>query len=284
VSFVVGTPRPSAGRFPVAAGEIAPRTVESSHGLEPEPKQTTVSPELVLVDPELARVERARLAAEIRFDSPHVAPASPAPKREEEPRAPADQSPPHEVVGPRTHERSQAADRRRRSVTSLILALSLIVNAILIAVVFEDGHDALAPTAAPTAVLDAPDASRVRVPAAQSEHQRSGPGQLHRTPSKTSRQAAGPGTRGAGTGATARSVERKVLTLVVNSPRGKLPPRLIDQRTGLAKNGLQAVCRAGNRASTFVCVLRPSRYRPGEGLVVSYRVGTGRLTALAPYR
>jgi hypothetical protein len=248
--------------------------------------QTTVSPELVLVDPELARVERARLSAELRFDSPHVAPAPPVPKREEEPRAPADQSSLHEVVGPQTQGRSQAADSSRRRRTSLILTLSLIVNAILAAVVFEDAHDAPAPTAAPTAALDAPDASSERVSTAQQHERRrrSGPARRHRADSGTSRHAAGPGTRRGGTGETASSVERKVLTLVVNSPRGKLPPRLIDQRTGLAKNGLQAVCRGGNSASTFVCVVRPSHHRPDEGLVVRYRGGTSRVAAVRWYR
>jgi hypothetical protein len=249
--------------------------------------QTIVSPELVLVDPELARVERARLAAEIRVDPPPVAPAAPAPTRVEEPRGPADPSPPHEVVGPRTHGRSQAAGGSRRRATSLIVTLSLIVNAILVAVVFEEAHDAPAPTAAPTTVLDSADAPPETVSAAQSEHERrprSGPTRRHRAGAGASRNAAGPGTRRARTGATVSSVEREVLMLVVNSPRGKLPQRLIDQRTGLAKNGLQAVCRGRNGTSTFVCVVRPSRHRTDEGLVVHYRVGARSLAALTPYR
>lgn len=65
-------------------------------------------------------------------------------------------------------------------------------------------------------------------------------------------------------------VERKVLALVVQSPVGKLPAALIDRHTGLAKNNLQAVCRISQRSS-FLCVVRPARHKPNEGLYVRYR-------------
>jgi hypothetical protein len=65
-------------------------------------------------------------------------------------------------------------------------------------------------------------------------------------------------------------VERKVLALVVQSPAGKLPAALIEGRTGLAKNNLQAVCRLGQQSS-FLCVIRPARHKPNEGLYVRYR-------------
>jgi hypothetical protein len=63
-----------------------------------------------------------------------------------------------------------------------------------------------------------------------------------------------------------------VLTAVVRAPRGKLPPRLIDRETGIAKNGLQAVCRQ-TATRTFACVVRPTRHERHEGLAVRLRIG-----------
>jgi len=65
-------------------------------------------------------------------------------------------------------------------------------------------------------------------------------------------------------------VERRILALVVQSPTGKLPSALIDRKTGLAKNNLQAVCRL-SKASSFLCVIRPAQHKPREGLYVRYR-------------
>jgi hypothetical protein len=70
---------------------------------------------------------------------------------------------------------------------------------------------------------------------------------------------------------TLAAVERKVLALVVESPEGKLPPSLIDPTTGLAENNIQAVCRARTRRS-LLCVVRPGQHNPGEGLFVAYRL------------
>lgn len=71
-------------------------------------------------------------------------------------------------------------------------------------------------------------------------------------------------------GETRAMAERKVLALVVQAPAGKLPPALIDRQTGLAKNNLQAICRV-NEASSFLCVVRPLQHGPKEGLRVRYR-------------
>jgi hypothetical protein len=46
---------------------------------------------------------------------------------------------------------------------------------------------------------------------------------------------------------------------------------LIDPRTGLAKNNLQAVCRHNGEPDSFLCLVRPLRHKPGEGLYVRYR-------------
>ena len=72
-------------------------------------------------------------------------------------------------------------------------------------------------------------------------------------------------------GARNAKVERRILRVVVASPTGKLPRALIDSKTGLAKNGLQAICRRESGRS-FLCLVRPAKHKPGEGLYARYRV------------
>jgi hypothetical protein len=81
------------------------------------------------------------------------------------------------------------------------------------------------------------------------------------------------------------AAEQRILALVVQSPSGKLPRALVDRTTGLAKNNLQAVCHSAP-PSSFLCLVRPARHRPNEGLYVLYRPtrdGRGRF-AWYPYR
>jgi hypothetical protein len=79
-------------------------------------------------------------------------------------------------------------------------------------------------------------------------------------------------------GARDPRVERKLLTLIVQAPAGKLPQVLIDAKTGLAKNNLQAVCRRIGRSRSVLCVVQSAHHKSGEGLYVRYRgnrKGTG---------
>ena len=69
---------------------------------------------------------------------------------------------------------------------------------------------------------------------------------------------------------TRGKVEQKVLNLVIQSPAGKLPRALIDPKTGLAKNNLQAVCRSSSGGG-FLCLVRPVQHRTGEGLYAAYK-------------
>jgi hypothetical protein len=66
-------------------------------------------------------------------------------------------------------------------------------------------------------------------------------------------------------------LERKLLNLIVRAPAGKLPRKLINSKTGLAKNNLHAVCRRSGGSRSFLCVVQPSHHKPGEGLYVRYR-------------
>jgi hypothetical protein len=64
-------------------------------------------------------------------------------------------------------------------------------------------------------------------------------------------------------------IEQQLLQLVIQSPGAHLPRALIDPRTGLALNNLQAVCHPGAKGR-YLCVVRPALHKPGEGLSVRY--------------
>jgi hypothetical protein len=68
---------------------------------------------------------------------------------------------------------------------------------------------------------------------------------------------------------TSAAVERKLLSVIVQSPAGKLPPVLINRRTGLAKNNLQAVCTRSNDSRSFLCVVT-SALQPAAGPVYAF--------------
>jgi hypothetical protein len=87
---------------------------------------------------------------------------------------------------------------------------------------------------------------------------------------------------------TSAAIERKLLSVIVQSPAGKLPPALINRRSGLAKNNLQAVCTRSSDSRSFLCVvksaLQPTArpvyalYRPtqkGRGIFTWYRSRSG---------
>lgn len=74
--------------------------------------------------------------------------------------------------------------------------------------------------------------------------------------------------------AEARSAaERALLAAVVESPQGRLPRTLINPRTGLARNNLQAVCRPEPGSRAFVCVVQRAGKTPRPLLDVRYLPG-----------
>jgi hypothetical protein len=241
----------------------------------PEP----TSPELVLIDPELRRAFLAQesLAQVLLQVVPDLEPSPPTPPvstTEREPvalpkilwssdgRAPALAALPLEAPAP-----------RRRNAVRVILPISLAVNAILIAVVVSDATVSTQ-VSPPAPILDA------TVP---------GNTQESASPLKSGQRSSSGSRAGTASGRTSPrngALERKLLNLVVQAPAGKLPPALIDSKTGLAKNGLQAVCRRKSPRS-FLCVIQPPRHKPGEGLYASYRVnrkGDGGTFHWYPYR
>jgi hypothetical protein len=236
----------------------------------PEPAiSEPISPELVLVDPELRRALRALAFerpplqvvadAELRLVTPAPAPEPVAlPKLALPPAGQWPVAAPLPIFEPPRPRRRVLAWSRKR-VVPVVLPISLALNAILIAFAVSDATVSSQPAPAPPA-LDA-----------------AAPGNSGQKP---------PATKGPARKPRDGALERKLLNLVVQAPAGKLPRVLIDSKTGLAKNGLQAVCRREN-ARSFLCVVQPAKHKPREGLYARYRVnrkGNGGTFTLYPYR
>jgi hypothetical protein len=268
-----------------------------------------ISPELVLVDPELARAEQARLRASAQPKAlPDVEPV-----RTQVEQALSAQPPALQVRALEAQVRVLEAHVRalegqvealelqlprppsggwrgalewpRKRVAPMLLPISLIANAILIAVAVAETR--VESTSMPVDTTSQRQAVPL-VPSTSSRktsHARSRPARKSRVTSKRSSRTHGSRTRPrrAVVRVTAGAVERKVLRVVIQSPAGKLPPSLIDRNTGLAKNSLQAVCRRSG-ARSFVCVVRPAQHKPNEGLYVRYRLGRTGPSAFTWYR
>jgi hypothetical protein len=162
-----------------------------------------------------------------------------------------------------------------------LLLISVFVNIVLISLAVSDARvDQPYPTSS-LPVQSAPEIPAVP-PSRSGSSGRKTTGAKPRT-APTSQTKPTKGARAGVVHETAGAVERKVLGIVVQAPAGKLPPTLIDPRTGLAKNNLQAVCRRSS-ARSFLCIVRPARHRPNEGLFVRYRPGRAGRSAFTWYR
>jgi hypothetical protein len=247
-----------------------------------------ISPELVLVDPQLARAERARLLALTYVESapPLVEPELPVQASLAHVRALEAQ-----VVVLRAQVQAleggvhaleahvpptaKQPDSRRlgKRVASVVLPISLIVNAILIAVALADSQVGQSSSTPPIAGTTR---EELRLPPTSAPEPNRSKAPLHAKKSAAQPKKGSPKRRARRGAAVIRptigAVERKVLSAVVQSPTGKLPARLIDRKTGLAKNVLQAICRR-SATQSFVCIVRPTPHKPREGLYVRYRVG-----------
>jgi hypothetical protein len=224
-----------------------PDTVEMLLTLEP------VSPELVLVDPELAQRERARLEERARLARFVEA---------------AERRRVLEVVEPQAEEPARATWRSnivsgRRRVLVAALMCSLFVNGVLVADLVTGTH---AGGSTPLAARPTPTASTTE------ELNTSAPVASKRTPTLA-------------TAAVTRvvplkaAVERKLVSLILTAPASKLPRMFVDPATGLVKNNVEVRCHRAVRRS-FLCAVRlPHAVR--RALVVRYRVsrnGAARFT------
>jgi hypothetical protein len=252
----------------IAKSSAIAASIPGVNALEP------ISPELVLVDPELARVARARLPNRETVGpdlETTVRPVGPLRERQEPeaqmPQAPRVESPP-------------ISQRPGRRLVTVLLTISLMANAILIAVAVagareNDGILTLAGALRTTTIRAGPsgpsDRSSTTNGGALPPKNRAVPPGKSKSSSKVLRETSG-------------EVERKILNLVIQSPSGKLPPALIDSNTGLAKNGLQAVCTRSGSLRSFLCLVRPAQHKAAEGLYVRYRAGRGGAGVFTWYR
>jgi hypothetical protein len=203
-----------------------------------------ISPELVLVDPELAQIERLRLAEDA------VARSAPAPIRVVPPP----------MVGPARLTRVTATARgaAARTMPTLLL-LSLLLNLLFAAALF--AGDSNAPT-----LENAPPASNP-APATKPSPPPTKTLESPRTPAPKP-------TTHPFTPAAKADAERAVLSLVSRrAANGSAPKALVDPTTGLLKNNVLAVCRRGTNGS-FACVVHPPEQKRG-GLYVRYWPAAG---------
>lgn len=218
--------------------------------MQPEP----VSPELVLVDPELALRERARLVERAELEAIKIATLR---------RAVESQPAPAEDTTPARSEWRDVVQFSRRRLLPAVLMLSLLATGVLAGeVVARYGKQA-------------PSQDRAAVRAVTLDR---GSSTYPATPSTfvapeaavTSSQRAA-STPSGHPGVTKGSVERKLVSLI-SAPARKLPPQFVDSTTGLIKNNVQVVCRRRTTRS-FLCIVRLPSHPANEGLYVRYRSG-----------
>jgi len=184
--------------------------------VQPEP----VSPELVLIDHELARRERARLEEKAYLKSVLDVGAL---------RRAAESHPPPmaEMVRRKGKWRDATIVASHRLLPAVLLC-SLGANGFVVAHLVAGGGSQEAAQVAVRMVTLTQSSPTV--------------------PPGTAVSTAVPRTRGA--------VERKVVALILSTPARKLPQDLIDSNTGLVKNNVQVVCSKKQRQRSFLCSVR----------------------------
>ena len=223
-----------------------------------------ISPELVLVDPELGRAERARLVERARvaeiIDAEALRLAV-----ERAIRSEADEGTRLEREGVTT-----SAPRYGRHALGGLLLLGLLTSGVILAV-FVSGNwgrgtsrAAFVTPTSPALALSASVLNEVPSGRAVSSGSR-----------LQSRRAAAPDPLPPlGRAPTKAALERRIFALIVQAPRARLPLDLIDPATGLAKNNLQVVCHRARVPPSFLCAARLPRDRVGR-LLVRYRAARG---------
>lgn len=219
----------------------------------------TISPELVMVDPELGRKARAALCSAAKLE-----PAQPTPpliEDEAEAAAAATTAPSwtsielarlrfelavvqrelrdarHQLIEVPKQERAR---RRELTVARLSGALGVFFSAVLFASLLMNlgfigyfvGGSAGRPTLAPAAPV-----SSVALATQQARG-------TERPPVVPAAELA-----------KARA-ERFVLAQLLRTPRTRLPSILVDRRTGLLKNNINVVCRRSATRSNFACTVQ----------------------------
>jgi hypothetical protein len=214
--------------------------------LEPE----RVSPELVLVDPELAERELARLTEKARLaELVDTAALRRAVKDEIGPAEPA-------LLGTR---RRTATDYSRRRLLPAALMGSLLANGFLVADrVTPEGQESSAGVPVVVRLVTVTQGLSGEIASTAP----STPSRSHRVRSQPARHLV----------ATKASVEQKLFSLILAAPARKLPRAFVDPKTGLVRNNVHVVCRRTKKRS-FLCAIRRPTNDARQGLFVRYRPG-----------
>lgn len=234
-------------------------------------RSNEISPELVLVDPELALVARAAWAAPPeKVAVPGPRPAELESQREPEPTLPSfylvESRRPTVLPVRRTRSRGglvRTGGARLLSITAPgLLFGSLLVNLALAGVIL-GGSD--------LPYVAAPDASTQRSSALlQSQAPKQATGSKRQAAARAGHR---PSARNhVKPGAIAKAMAaRTVLGLVQVAPRSRIT-KLLDRKTGLLKNNVQAVCRrrTSSGPAGLLCVVRSAGAPRGAGLYVRY--------------
>lgn len=210
--------------------------------LPPEP----VSPELVLVDPELARRERARLEEKAYLQSVLDVAALRRVSESQPPRA-------DDTVGRWPPWRDATTFAKRRLVPAALLC-SLLANGFVVADLVTRQGEGAAQVAVRMVTLTESSPT---------------------VPPRSAVATAQAGTRTGSTASTTASatksdVERKIVSLILSAPARKLPHNFLDPTTGLVKNNVQVVCKKRKRRS-FLCAVRLPSDSASKALYVRYR-------------
>jgi gas vesicle protein len=236
-----------------------------------------ISPELVLVDPELGRLARIALIEEAEETAAARAAALEAEHAQEQPPVvPAYYAldPPNFVTAnTRRTEKSAAtaapAPSRILALTSpSILSVSILMNLMLAGVLFAgSGGGPTLVSPEPTAIVASTTPVQNAPASATTVRSSTRAGQRH--PAKPSRKQ----TSRRGANRLKATAERTVLALVQTAPRSRIA-QLIDATSGLLKNNVQSVCRRSARKgpARFLCVVRSPDAPNGAGLYVRYNV------------
>ena len=237
-----------------------------------------ISPELVLVDPELARAARAALRSEGSASLPPPRLATPTPP-------------------------ASGGARGRRSVSRVVRILLVVLvggGALSVSV----GHhrsvqrgvgagapagDVTGPRSVRPAGSAGPASSARGAARARSSRATGGdvrttddgapPGGWGRSlpvpPAQHLARPPGTADRGGGFAATAKMrAELFVLSALPGAPKEKVPRSLLDPSTGLARTNDQAICHAGSRPGSFLCLVRRRRGRRADRVLVGYSLGS----------
>jgi hypothetical protein len=206
-----------------------------------------VSPELVLVDPELARRERAKLEERAQLLAIHQA--------DDLRRAlerTAELPPPREPEPVATTSRVAASGRR---VLAAALFCSLLANGFFVAKLVTRTDEAARTAAAvvPPSLVTTGDQNAT---SPQGVPPRPAKGL---TPAQSKLE-------------TKAAVERKIASLILSAPPHKLPKAFIDPTTGIIRNNVQVTCRLATKRRFHCTITPPSPASPNASLFVRYRV------------